>query len=245
MERNSVVVIDPDQQWARELGYALEDQQQFNVLPPVHNGSEALDHIQNNRPGVIILELLLDDYDGLYLLNHIHEHLDGYTPLVYILTALPLRHLALPHQAITRLWDRIYIARKPQLSQCVIENICHLTQLLPKSSRPVIPDVDARIDMFLFKLDHRFHLKRATAASTALKILFLEEDPVKSMGALYTKTAERIGGTASGVERNLRSYRGSVKESATDFYRANLAQYNINNAEFYWNALRVLKQEMR
>lgn len=105
--------------------------------------------------------------------------------------------------------------------------------------------LDSQIDAFLLRLDHRFHLKRATTARTALKLLFLEEESVKSMGALYAKTAELTGGTVSSVERNLRSYREALKEAATDFYRANLAQYNINNAEFYWNALRVLKQDMR
>lgn len=245
MESKSVVVIDPDPKWTRELGKALSGHSQFAVLPPAHAGSAALLCIQRNRPDIIILELLLGDYDGLYLLNHIRERMDGDRPLVYILSAMPLRHPALPHQAIAGLWNRIYIAAKPQRPQCVIENLFCLLQTMPDPAIPAVPDMNATIDAFLFKLDHRFHLKRYTAAKAALGILLREGKQIKSMNALYEKTVEITGGTKYSIERNLRSYRDGVKEADTDFYRANLARYNTNNSDFYWNALRLLGQEIR
>ena len=68
--------------------------------------------------------------------------------------------------------------------------------------------------------------------------------PIESMGVLYQKTAERMGGTITGAERNLRSFRKSAKENASGYYLEKLAAFNSTNDVFYWNALRVLKAEL-
>ena len=115
-------------------------------------------------------------------------------------------------------------------------------QILPGGGSPTDPD--SRIDSFLFRLDSRLHLKRAAAARAAMRILLEQGDKPLVMTTLYRQIVEQIGGTTAGAERNLRSFRQGAEEMDTEYYRAHLAGYNSNNAEFYWNARRVLRAEL-
>ena len=137
-----------------------------------------------------------------------------------------------------------FIETDRQLSDCAERQSEPVLEAITGGYK-LLDSVDRKIDAFLFRLDHRFHLKRVTAARAAMQILVMDEKGISSMGILYVKVAEIIGGTKFGAERNLRSYRKAVAGADTDFYRLSLAQHNTNNAEFYWNALRLFKQEMR
>jgi len=255
MGEKSILVVDPDRQWSSELCGAMSRSGRFTVAPPIQDGRAALEHIQKHRPDVIVMEMLLDEYDGLYLAGFIREYMAGYTPLIYILSEIPVRSQVISCLVTSDTWDNIYFAKKPQDTRCVIENITILTRDYPApASRPFAPrpsgsgdilsEIDHTIEGFLFRLDHRYHMKRFVSAKTALKTLLLEESEIKSMTDLYKKTAEQIGGTGAGVERNLRSFREKLRECNTDYYLKNLADYNINNSSFYWGALRVLKSEL-
>ncbi|MDL2233086.1 hypothetical protein LJC63_05840 [Ruminococcaceae bacterium OttesenSCG-928-L11] len=154
-----------------------------------------------------------------------------------------LRQMEAFREAYDALLDA-FIETDRQLADCAERQSEPVLEAI-SSHYKLLDSVDRQIDAFLFRLDHRFHLKRVAAARAAMQILAMDEEKISSMGILYEKVAEVIGVTKYGAERNLRSYRKAVAEANTDFYRLSLAQHNTNNADFYWNALRLFKQEMR
>jgi len=254
MERKNVLVVDPDRHWAKELCRALDRSGLFFVAPPLNNGKAALAYIQMHQPNVIVMEMLLDEYDGLYLVGYIREHMKGYEPLVYILSDIQNKNFC---RLITEYWDNIHLAKKPQDTRCVIENIDILTRghsvpapafrsLLspPLKQDDRMHEIDHQVEDFLLRLNPKYHTKQFMAAKTAMKFLLTENKSIPSMGTLYQKTAEQMGGTKCGAERNLRTFRKTAEENGSDYYHEKLAAYNSNNGDFYWNAFRILKMEI-
>lgn len=240
MDRKSVLVIDPDRQWSRELCVALE-RNGWEPLRPVYDSKDAFTYIDTYRPDVIITEMLLDEYDGLYIAAHTQSSMSQYRPLIYILSSAPTRSLTKSSQFIS--WDNIHIARKPQSVQCVIKNIELLTQE-PMELEDILFEIDRQVMSFLQKLDQRQNLKRFTAAKTAITLLMIERSAIPGCNALYKRIAEQVGGTKGSAERNLRSYRESERVRNSDYYIQNLSDYNSDNSTFYWRAVQLIEVEL-
>lgn len=188
---------------------------------------EKLYHMMNHRRGEEYqkLKATYDSFTGLYAELVQKDKLSRGGPVSQA------RHLCSEAMVLlTGLMDA-FIETDRQLEACAV-------------TQPEPWELDLLIESFLFRLNPRFHLKRFTAAKTALRLLLTEEAATSSMGVLYQKTAEQMGGTKGSAERNLRSFRKSAGENASGYYRENLAAYNSNNGVFYWNALRVLKAEL-
>lgn len=251
MDRKSVLVIDPDRQWSKELRVALE-RSGWNALRPVYNGEDALTFIDVFRPDVIITEMLLDEYDGLYLVVYIRTFMSDYNPLIYVLSGISTRNLIKSIQIISESWDSIHIAKKPQSVQCVIKNIDFLTKehptpapqftsRLPLKLDDILCEIDHQIENFLLRLDQRQFLKSFTAAKTAIRLLMIERAEIPGSGALCQRIAEQVGGTKVSAERNLRSFRESERVCSSDYYVENLSGYNSDNSTFYWRAVQLIE----
>lgn len=59
--RLSVLIVDDDRWTTRALSYALITEVDFNVLPPVHSGEEAIESYQQHRPNVVLMDVNMPD----------------------------------------------------------------------------------------------------------------------------------------------------------------------------------------
>ena len=71
MKTNAVLIIDPNESWRENLSEQLASRSVFHPISTAEDGQSALERIQQEKPDVLILELLLPQYDGLYLINQI------------------------------------------------------------------------------------------------------------------------------------------------------------------------------
>ena len=88
MDKLSVLIVDADPKWCDDLRYQVAQCPQFNVMEPVHCGGEAFALIKANKPDVILLDLIIPFYDGLYIIDFITGNMPTYRPVIYVLSTM-------------------------------------------------------------------------------------------------------------------------------------------------------------
>ena len=69
--KKKVLIADGDERFRNELVAALETSEEFRVDGVAADGEEAIHMLQQKRPDILVLDLLLTKYDGLAVLEHI------------------------------------------------------------------------------------------------------------------------------------------------------------------------------
>lgn len=99
--KKQVLIADADEQFRNELATALEDSGEFKVTGAAADGQEALRIAKEERPDILILDLLLPQYDGITVLDLISVRYTDCKVFVvtgfvsdYILSALAVRQVS-------------------------------------------------------------------------------------------------------------------------------------------------------
>lgn len=115
--KKQILIADADERFRNELVAALENCQEYEVMGVASEGSAALEIAKRNRPDIIILDLLLPQYDGITVLDLIAVL---YTDCkVFVVTGFVSDYI------MSALADRQVFAllKKPCSAQCVIDQI--------------------------------------------------------------------------------------------------------------------------
>ena len=79
------MVIDDDREWCDLLRGSLEEVPFFDVMKPVYSGEDGVNAIEVHKPDMIVLDLVLPVYDGLYIIEYI-ESMREYRPVLYVVS---------------------------------------------------------------------------------------------------------------------------------------------------------------
>lgn len=77
----TVLIADADFVFAKELARVLEDSEKFQVIDIARNGKQAVRMVEERRPDVLVMDILLPELDGLGVL----EVISSVTPLPIII----------------------------------------------------------------------------------------------------------------------------------------------------------------
>jgi CheY-like chemotaxis protein len=69
--KKQVMIADADEQFRNELVVALEGNEEFEVMGVATDGEEALQMLQTKQVDILVIDLLLPQYDGLTILESI------------------------------------------------------------------------------------------------------------------------------------------------------------------------------
>ena len=115
--KKKVLIADAGEQFRNELAAALENNEEFEVIGVAADGQEALEMALENQPDIVVLDLLLPQYDGIHVLDLIFARYGFYKAVVvtgfvsdYIISALAKRGVSA-------------LLKKPCSVQCVIDRI--------------------------------------------------------------------------------------------------------------------------
>ena len=228
MKTNAVLIIDPNESWRENLSEQLASRSVFHPISTAEDGQSALERIQQEKPDVLILELLLPQYDGLYLINQIRTQMEGYRPFIYVVTALDNLHV----QERIRSLPIDYLSIKPILPGAVADNLSWLLgagaampSILPAGGEPL--ELNEVILDFFFKMGANLSKK-----STRITLLVVEECLVEPEGTyfsiIYDRVANRKGMNLCAVERSVRSTSKDLRDRGNEVYR----QYFPENTAF-------------
>ena len=81
----SVIVVDDDKDSLEVMSEYLE-LKDVNVLARASNGKEAFEIFVNNKPEIVLLDVIMPDYDGFYALERIKEH-DPNAKVIFVTAA--------------------------------------------------------------------------------------------------------------------------------------------------------------
>jgi len=88
MDNILILIVDDDTEWCNELKAHLIEHTSFEILPPVHDGMEAIEVIKERRPDIILLDLILPGCEGRDIVEHIKDNMLSYRPIIYLISAV-------------------------------------------------------------------------------------------------------------------------------------------------------------
>jgi len=221
MKSFTVLVVDDNRDWCAALKAEVEQYPLFEVLPPLHNGKDAIDYIEVKKPDVIILDLIMPVCDGLYVIDHIRKNLYGYAPYIYVLSAIGTEKT----NKILRSKDVNYYSVKPIETQVVAHNLYKLIQSENGADCDFVNPapllgLENQVEGFLFELGAPLYLLSTKCTAIALQICIADETKLNSIIALYAYVSESWTHPASptAVERNIRTTIKKMQKSATPYF---------------------------
>lgn len=235
-EIKSIVIVDDNESLAFLLREHLNKEERFNVIGMAKDGEEGIRLIQELKPDIVILDMVMPKADGLTVL----ERLQGsYGPDIIILSAIG-------HDIITKkamsLGAMYYIIKPFEINNFInrMNQLFHGDQQIEEKSKE--PQIHLKLnDMVateLNKLGVPLHVKGYHYLKHAVSLVVLNESPVvKITKDIYPEIAQVNDTNASSVERAIRHAidltlsRGSMTFIET-YFKHELFNNKITNKEF-------------
>ena len=92
-EKMRILLADDDTEFCARMSVVLDSADDFELVGIAENGEKALSAVNELRPDVLIIELMLPVMDGMSVLSRLHEQ-DGPHPAVMVFSALQARRSA-------------------------------------------------------------------------------------------------------------------------------------------------------
>ncbi len=173
--KKQVLIADPDEQFLNELVMALESNDEFEVMGVAKDGQEALQIASEHRPDIVILDLLLPQYDGISVLDLISVRYTDCKVFVatgfisnYIVSALAARRVSA-------------LLKKPCTAQCIVDRI---NETLKHSDLPIeekLPSLNQQITEMIHDIGVPANIKGYRYLREAIKLAVEDLDRMNNM----------------------------------------------------------------
>lgn len=198
--KKQVLIADADEQFRNELLETLGAFEEFEVMGVATDGQEALQIVRASRPDILILDLLLPQYDGISVLDWISTLYTGCKVFVatgfissYILSALATRGVSA-------------LLKKPCTAQCVVDRI---NEELQQSDIPIeerVPDLQQQITKMLHDIGVPANIKGYRYLREAVKLAAEDLDRINNMTeCIYKPIALAVNSTPKRVRGAIRT----------------------------------------
>lgn len=173
--KKQVLIADANEQFRSELVTILKDSEEFEVMGVAADGEEALQIASESRPDIIILDLLLPQYDGISILDLISVRYTDCKAFVatgfisnYIISALAARRVSA-------------LLKKPCSAQCVVDRINEVLQEIDIPLEDKIPDLQQRITAMIHAIGVPANIKGYRYLREAIKLAVEDLDRINNM----------------------------------------------------------------
>lgn len=235
-----VLIADDNREFCELLKDFLSQQPDFELVGVAYNGLEALQILEETRPNVVILDIIMPHLDGIGVLEKFASSSLPYRPKFIILTALGQEAIT---QRAVELGADYYIV-KPFNFSVLASRIKQLGDGTASSIPFVAPAKPRNLDMAVTNIIHEIgvpaHIKGYHYLRDAI-LMVVEE--INLLGGitkeLYPMIAHKYNTTPSRVERAIRHAielawdRGNVDAISKFFgYTVSMAKGKPTNSEF-------------
>ncbi len=179
--KKQVLIADADEQFRNELVVTLDGNEEFEVMGVAADGAEALQIARENQPDIIILDLLLPQYDGISVLDLISVRYTGCNVFVatsfisnYIISALAARRVSA-------------LLKKPCTAKCVVDRINEELRQIKIPLEDKIPDLQQQITKMIHDIGVPANIKGYRYLREAIKLAVEEFDRINNMTELIYK----------------------------------------------------------
>lgn len=194
MERTKVLIVDDGEEYCQTLAHALGEHYRIRICT---NGARALDLMQSFRPDILILDLMLQELDGLTLLQMAYEKEIRPKVLVTAYYFSPYTHNVLSRLQVD------YSMRKPCSIQAMV---CRVADLAAKSTAdtPASDKPEDLVATMLLNMGFAPHLDGFRYLQTAITV-YRQDTSQAITKELYVAVAKVHNKDPRQVERSIRS----------------------------------------
>ncbi|MBC7765688.1 MAG: sporulation transcription factor Spo0A [Hyphomonadaceae bacterium] len=246
-----IVIADDNDRFRETLFETLSCQPDFEVVGCACDGLEALQIVAQQKPDVVIVDIMMPQMDGLGFLKHLNENMpEASRPVCIVLSAVGQETVA--QKAMD--YGALYYMIKPFDHQALFERIRLFALIggefifsstsMPESSgltfTPTIRDLETTVTKVIHEVGVPAHIKGYQYLRDAIIMVINDMETINSITKLlYPSIAKQYNTTPSRVERAIRHAievawgRGQVETLANMFgYTINNAKGKPTNSEF-------------
>lgn len=267
MTKISILIVDDDLKWCQILSAQLQNYSFFNVQEPITDGELALKIIQETKPDVIVLDLLMPKVDGFYIINQVRENMLNYHPYIYVISAMG----TVKTREILNNLDVDYFSIKPINTSIVADNLYRLLlkstlfkRLFPPSvaandlrddcrvfSYPQVYELDQFIDDYLYGIGAPTSSLSTKCAKEAIRYCICHDAESVKIMAVYKAVSRELGRSMThyACERNIRTVVKKVSDTPNLFFAnvfSNMSK--LTNSEFIFRSaktvLKIVKENV-
>ena len=243
MDKISVVLVDDNKELVQLMENYFDEQEDIEVIGTAYNGKECLSLLEETKPDVLLLDIIMPHVDGLNVLNTIKNEPDK--PHVIMLTAFGQEEVM--KKAVD--YGASYFILKPFDMDNLSDQIRQVqgnTTAIPSSSRIGIKkekkkqDLEASITNIIHEIGVPAHIKGYMYLREAITMVYNDIELLGSITkVLYPDIAKKYNTTSSRVERAIRHAievawsRGNIDSISALFgYTISITKAKPTNSEF-------------
>ncbi|MBU5214286.1 MULTISPECIES: sporulation transcription factor Spo0A [Heyndrickxia] len=244
MNKIKVFIVDDNRELVGLLEEFISSQEDMEISGVAYNGQECLELLQDAKPDVLILDIIMPHLDGLGVLQQLREN--GEMPNVIMLTAFGQEDVT---KKAVELGASYFILKPFDMNNLAsqIRQVSGKTSpIIKKTSHPSIrteqkpKNLDASITSIIHEIGVPAHIKGYLYLREAISMVYNDIELLGSITkVLYPDIAKKYNTTASRVERAIRHAievawsRGNIDSISSLFgYTVSMSKAKPTNSEF-------------
>ncbi|RLQ98287.1 sporulation transcription factor Spo0A [Falsibacillus albus] len=246
MKKIKVCIVDDNRELVGLLDEYIASLDDMEVVGVAHNGQECLQLLEEVKPDVLVLDIIMPHLDGLAVLEKLKENPRSSVPNVIMLTAFGQEDVT---KKAVELGASYFI-----LKPFDMDNLANHIRQVSGSSNPIIKksssmkshseqkprNLDASITSIIHEIGVPAHIKGYLYLREAISMVYNDIELLGSITkVLYPDIAKKYNTTASRVERAIRHAievawsRGNIDSISSLFgYTVSMSKAKPTNSEF-------------
>jgi len=207
-KKTSVVIADASEDYRRLLTEAIRGEEDLEVLGAAGDGQTALELVLQNRPDVLVTDILLSGMDGLAVLEKLSAQTERARPAVLVVSGFASDHVLAAASAL----GAAFFMQKPCDPNSVISRIRAVSG---KGRAGAVPaevrlqrkpqSLESMVTEIIHEIGIPAHIKGYQYLREAIILTVNDMDIINAVTkSLYPAVARRFGTTPSRVERAIR-----------------------------------------
>ena len=247
-EKMRVLLADDDTEFCARMSAVLDSADDFELVGIAENGEKALSAVNELRPDVLIIELMLPVMDGMSVLSYLHEQ-DGPHPAVMVFSAFASPQIGAECAAL----GVDLFLRKPMEPQAVCERLrLWRTGQLRAVKTEESMALELRVTEVIHQVGVPAHIKGYQYLREAIMMAVEDIESVSAITRCCTRRVLKFKTTSSRVERAIRHAievawdRGDIETLQNYFgYTVSGVKGKPTNSEFISMIADRLRLQMR
>lgn len=249
MKKIKVAIADDNREFCQIISRFITEVEEFEVVGTAKDGLEALDIVEEKRPDILILDIIMPHLDGLGVLEKLNEKYTDYFPKVVILSAVGqdsitqrAMELGASYYIIKPFDFNMFIDRLKQINNMSSNNSNQNNVNLQNESSEgkKTNELETKITKIIQEIGVPAHIKGYLYLRESIHIVVNDMDYLGAITKeLYPEVAIKYNTTTSRVERAIRHAievawnRGDVETLERIFgYTINNNKGKPTNSEF-------------
>ena len=212
-EKMSVLIADDNKQFADEVAGFLRTQTDMNVVGIAYDGDEAFGLIEQLKPDIVLLDVIMPKRDGLGVLKKLTNTRLEKRPVCIVISITGSSHIM---ETATKLGAE-YFLLKPQSPEMIADTIREFSNvpkptpvepvniLSKQQTNTVVYDLESLVTEFIHELGVPAHIKGYQYMRTAIMMVVENMELLNYITKqLYPAIAKKYSTTSSRVERAIR-----------------------------------------